>query len=328
MYHRNCLLVLLICLTCCTANSQATQSFRPAAIKAPVGCKDAGPIAASCGEDISLSDAQISRRATSPRAKSMVLTDQCGESSVIGFYYFWAPENELPDGEDNFRQLTKRLREGVIRNRIAIVQAAKSPAGEQHIARCDVVTVGAVSGPPRNCTTVAIVTRDKTWLRAAVPRDICLAAGEFRPSGAIDITFEIKTTIRAPEIASSIVRALENQFGLSASQQSNKTRDGSIAQAYIQSASALRDSKILTGGWREALDFDLGVEQHEQRVGVHGTAHVMVSRQAVSQLTEYTGLSDSQRGIYLNALNDGIEQALLQVNTSCRRIDARNITCQ
>lgn len=327
MHHRKYLPALLTCLACAGAKGQATQSLPLAAIKVPVACTGPGPTAASCGEDISLSDARKSHRAASPSARSMVLMDQCSEARVIGFYYYWAPKDELSDGERSFHQLTERLRQGLIRDRLAIVQAVKSPAGEEHIARCEVVTVDKVSGPPRNCTTVAIVTSDETWLRAAVPSNICLTAGEFRLSGAIDITFEVKTTLKASQIAGSIMRTLQDQFGLTASQHINKAQDGSVTDAFIQSASALRDSKILAGGWREALDFDLGVEQQPRNIEVRGTAHVMVSRQAVSQLTEYNGLSDAQRSVYLNALNNGIEHALLQVNTSCRRIDASNITC-
>jgi hypothetical protein len=256
----------------------------------------------------------------------MVVSDTCGYKKADA--YIWVPVETLSDGKSNIALLTERLQSGAPIDQEVTVEATESTSDEKHIARCSVRSVKGLSGPPRECATVAIATPSRTWFRAADPKQSCVRGAEFRLSGAIRINFEVNTTLKPPDFSSGILRALEHGFSLSATKEDEKDPDGTIAAVSLESVSPLRTSQILTGGWREALDFDVNVSQEAQIVEVRGTAHVMVSRQAVSQLTEYSGLSDAQRSIYATALNDGIERAILDADKSCHTVDSTHIACR
>ena len=96
---------------------------------------------------------------------------------------------------------------------------------------------------------------------------------------------------------------------------------------FLRSTAPLRDSKILPGGWREAFDFDVHFKKATGKVLIKGSAHPLVSRQALGSLASYTGLNDAQRNVYTSFLDSSVSEA---IKTACKRfakIDSKSLSC-
>jgi hypothetical protein len=257
----------------------------------------------------------------------MVTNSVCGDDHVLGYYYFWMDVDQLKNGPQLLRNIKERLGSGKPMNGTALVLATESKPGEQHIAKCHVSTVKGMSGPPSDCTTVAIATESHTWVRTAYPSSGCLLAATYRLSGAIDIRFNVRTPHGAATFAKPILKTLETTFGLSAVTDASTAQSKGFDGLMIRSAAPIRDSRILSGGWREALDLDVEVIAEAEEIKVSATAHILVSRQAVGQLTDYSGLTDAQRSTYATVFDDALRSAIISACKSPQKLDSENIVC-
>ena len=333
--------LIAIVLGACTSPCAGFDTT--AAVQAPVRCQQAP----SCGSDITLADAEhsyaqnkeaLSRQKDPKRARLARLDDYtpaamvdkhiCGQGDVLGFYYFWAPAQELPDGDAAVKRLASGLQRTEPQNGYLHVQAAESGVNERHFALCRVTTISGISGPPRECTTVAIALPDRIMLRASNHNQPwCYTAASFRASGAIQIEYEIDTRLSVSQISTSIASTLQGQFNLAVDKEEVKDSQGRISSAYMRSTAGLRDSAILPSGWRESLDVDVSVSAQESILAVRGTVHALVSRQAVGSLTNYSGLDDAQRSLYSLAFDSGIGKAIQSVCKTFRKLDAKRVIC-
>jgi hypothetical protein len=149
-----------------------------------------------------------------------------------------------------------------------------------------------------------------------------------RLGGTIDIDFDVETKIEAKTLSDSLVRMLRDELGMIAEQDSQKATEETFAVVEVRATAPLRDSKILKGGWRESLDFDLSVIKNNNKIAVHGIARPMVARQATGNLIEYRGPDDSQRATYAVALNKYIHDAIIRACAQSSEVDDKTITCQ
>ena len=329
-------------------------------ITAPVGCKVLQ--AASCGSDITSEQARKSYarivearkecQSIEPHKRGILdhgpgcspletLTDfnLCGEAGTLAFdYYYWAPLEAYTNGKQVLEEVIARAAKGqvfahaakgqVLENNYQIVRAAESTRHDRHYALCQISKIGATVGPPRNCVTVAVLTRDKVWLRGGYRQQLsCFAASSIRPSGAIDIYFDISTTKEPDVFAAGLKQMLMSDLKLAVEQRDSATDYGDKS-IYLTSAAGIRDSSILSGGWRETLDFDLLISRNSMKISVRGTAHVMTNRLASGNLTEYSGLSDVQRNQYASALDLKVRDALRKACPSYRQMDSSTIECK
>lgn len=142
------------------------------------------------------------------------------------------------------------------------------------------------------------------------------------PTGLIDITFKVRTTVDPDMLIQSVLDVLQSEFNLSA------VRRGSFPG--IEAVSALRDSSILQPGWREAIDLSVIVEQDEEAENhyrVDGNVRAMVCRQALGSIVDYHGLSSAQQAAYAAAYDRGFEKAIFSAGRNCRKRDAQTILC-
>jgi hypothetical protein len=245
--------------------------------------------------------------------------------------YGWAMVHELSDGSEALTRLLKNAESGKpLNNHFQIVEASESRPGEQHLALCEVRVINGDPGPPHNCATVAIITPTKTLLRMGVapwPLPMCVAAATFRTSGAIDINFQIRTDLDASAFSDSLARMLKDDLGF-ATEQVDRTEAGRIVGVSFRSTAALRDSPILQGGWREALDFDLSVSPEHGNIAVHGYTDPKVCRQASGQLIDYHGPDDKQKATYATVLNESVKRAITRVCRQVTKVDDRTIECR
>jgi hypothetical protein len=344
--------------------ANAAEAGVPVAVSVPVKCT--GQI--SCGDDITLAQAKgsyLQDRSFETYSKCSILhmklsgrmafarrglpanaakTGQCSEPkplldgeyfcrpAAIGEGYFWAPLEKFREGQAAFSKLASAAQSGRLFNtHYQVVQAAGSTAGEQHLALCSVRAVKGVIGLPYECITVAIVTPTGTWLRGgAVPSGemICTTAAYIRLTGAIDIRFEVDSKLGIQKFSDGIVKMLTGKLGLAAEADPERDERGQLISIAITSSAGLRNSKILPPGWREAIDFDVNVEnESKNQIEIRGTAHALVSRTAVSDLDEYQGLSDAQRTTYANALNGDIKGAISAQCSNFVQKDDKSVVC-
>lgn len=329
------------------------------AIRAPVVCLGAR----SCGDDISLKHAKASYakegrgimldarhipvdqgewRPKSDKYKYLDLvgplkpvpmTDRhiCYDSTALGDYYFWAPVDEFVDGKTALDKLLYMARTGETSNGYVVVESDGSTLDEQHLALCTVSSVAGVSGPPQDCVTVAILIPQQTWVRGGADNvGSCEVAADFRPSGGIDITYNVRIGVDLRKIGASLLNTIQKTFGLSAEQETFSFSEGTPPYAIsIKATGALRDSNILGGGWREAVDFDVFIRSTgEKQLYVRGTVHALVCRQALGNIINYSGLSSAQQGVYADAFDLGVGEAIKASGTRCKKEDARTIICE
>ncbi|MET3133446.1 hypothetical protein AAKU55_003736 [Oxalobacteraceae bacterium GrIS 1.11] len=326
--------IALIGLMLSSAPGRAVDSARP--ISAPVACDDAP----SCGSDIGPAQAQASyaghgRRslpATGRSASAMTERNLCDAVPLPGTAgdYFWAPAHELIGGEAALRQLLLRAASGAATGGHVIVETDTSTALERHLALCSVATVAGVTGPPRNCATVALIMPQQVWLRGGNPRQaVCVRSASFRNSGAIDLHYTVLSGADPRKVGTALLRAIEQGFGLSAEQEISNNNKGELDAIYIRATGALGDSRILGGGWREAIDFDgFILPKGERQLSVRGTVHALVCRQALGNIINYNGPSDAQRAAYASAFDAGIATAIRASGANCKKQDATTIECE
>jgi hypothetical protein len=307
------------------------------AIRAPVRCSN-GP---SCGQDITLDEAKTSAAGASAQKIECLKTKRDGECDLVsrtedhicnrvqadGGNYYWGRVEDFKDGDAALGNLLSRAKDGAPFEGSQIVEAETSLPDEQHLALCGVKTISGVFGPPSACVTVAIISSQERWLRGGQFPGRCHHSASFRPSGAINILFDI-TTSKTPDLFSnSLKNMLESDLGLTTEFEIGKDAAGRIEWISFESAAGLRDSKILPNGWRESLTFDLHLTTSNALVQIRATANAMVSRQAVGSLTGYQGLDDVQRNAYADALNDRVKGAIKAACDKFESIDARKISC-
>lgn len=339
------ILVAAFCISGCATVESISQEWNvPVAIRAPVDCYDTS----SCGEDISLEkakesytehgEAKIFKRrdtvstiaATLPFEPTPILESHiCDRASTTAFYYFWAPIQQFKNGDNALQSLLLRARLGNVRNGYVVVEASKSTPEQKHIALCKAVVIGGISGPPRECVTVAILTSQETWVRGGDANQLtCAAQAFFRNSGVIDIEYTVTGRANPVHIAELIQRALEADFGLAVDRDISTDEKGKFLSAYIRATSSLRNSTILETGWREALDFDVYIYSlAENKFSVRGNVRALVCRQALGNIVDYQGPSAAQQGAYATAFDSGVEAAIRKSSKICKKIDAKTLIC-
>lgn len=343
-----CASIFLIAVLVYVTSADASDS----AIRAPVSC---GGLP-SCNEDITVADAARSYAKHSdsaclqgstpwerPECTSTVTatdTDICDQPKVMGYYYFWAPVDRFRNGYAALARLLDRARTGRPFSGgraymsfgfggYQVVEVTTSTALEKRLALCSVSVVQGQSGPPHDCTTVAIVTPTQTWLRGGFQTRSCMVSASYRPSGAINIAFDVQPALDMLEVSNALLKMLKDQLGLSAEQTVDRY-NGDVQSVAIRSSAGVRSSRVLPPGWRDSLDFDLRVAPNYGKYGgisIFGTAHVMVCRQNLPNLTDYQGLNDAQRTTYASALNADVVTALKSVCPRLQRRDDKTIIC-
>jgi hypothetical protein len=315
-----------------------------AAVRAPVRCSN-GP---SCGEDISLAQAQAS--AASAIAFCQQINDsrqikrKCAIKSAIEHNisfgnkhiscknlvlpeYSWARPDSIADGSKALADLRASAQSGDA----SVVGVDGTPPGEQHFASCAVSDIGGVSGPPRDCKTVAIMTKKITLLRVTVyAGEHCYtqSSATYRVnSGKIDIKYQIQTTLPLDRFAEALRRMLQDDLGMATDSDVRKAENGDVESVVLQATAALRDSTILKGGWRESLDFDLDIGIDGGSVDVKGTSAPMICRQASGNLVDYQIPDDAQRGLYARTLDNLVGKALSGACANGKKVDSSTVVC-
>jgi hypothetical protein len=288
-------------------------------------------IAGSCGEDTALAEAHQS--AERFQGEHLTLTAAverdtfCGDDQGV----VWAPLDQVQDGERSFKSLLGDAKTGIVfgnERKYQVVEALPEIAGEQHLALCE---VSGQLGPPRNCKTVAILTKDEVLIRAMRPLDMCFFAGHLRVSGSIEIHYVVTGAPALSEIAFGLANELTSKQKLKPEVRLFKDNAGTVRSVRLRSSTPLRDSSVLSAGWRESYDFDVDLNYDragiDNIVDIEGDLRPLVSRQAVGNLTEYQGLDDAQRGIYLNYFDSLVGEAIKKICDHPKYLDATNIIC-
>jgi hypothetical protein len=337
------------------------------AISAPVNCKSAinalskriflfdntANLPTSCGDDPSLSKARVKAHR------------DCDEP------WIWAPAAAFAGGEERLNYLLKLGKFGRPLNGKVVVDAKPRVPGEQHLALCDVSNAGGPptdcdtvailtesetwlrgdenwpplredeGWPPLTPSTVPAASPTAPAPSATAyppppppppsPHVGCERGGNPRVSGGITINWTTQATRDVELFSTSLASILSSRQDLQAEIKPLES-DGKRATVIIIEASApLRTSKTLTGGWREAFDFDVYVRDasdgQKLAVEISATFKGMVSRQAVGNQTEYHGLSDAQRNRYLTTFDSLVEQSILNACPNGKKIDGSHISC-
>lgn len=190
-------------------------------------------------------------------------------------------------------------------------------------------SVAGVAGPPRACATVALLTPGQAWLRSDDAQHLsCPRSASFRNSGAIDLHYKVSSGADPGRLGQALLQAIQSRFGLAAEQEIARGAQGQLYSIYIRAAGTLGNSRILGGGWREALDFDGVIQPHgERELSVRGTVHALVCRQALGEIVQYSGPDNAQQAAYAAAFDAGIAAAIAAAGTGCKRTDANTIDC-
>lgn len=256
--------------------------------------------------------------------------DICEDPNEIGLKhgrYYWAPANKFIDGESVLKSLLDRATTGEIVNKTIILDSSEDLAHERRLARCNMRTIAGVAGLPSDCVTVAIIAPAGAWLRGGFDSGFCECAAYIRPSGAIDIRFDIQTKADPQVFADQISKMMAADLGLVIEQTTQKSEGGQVESISIESQAGLRNSKILPAGWREALDFDVEVFKAQDGVNLRGVAHALVCREALGNLSNYQGLDDVQRNAYATALDARVSQAIRAACPTFVAHDAKTVSC-
>jgi hypothetical protein len=251
---------------------------------------------------------------------------QCGEDDPKAYY--WLPPDRIAGGKEALNRLLKHSESGNIFGRRQIVGIDQPIAEEQHLALCAVRVVRGRSGPPQDCTTVAMLAKGRqTLIRVGTLPLRCNAAATFRVTPTIDIKFNINTRKSANEFTEALKNMLEMHLGFTADIDLEKDERAKIYAVGFTATVALRDSPILQRGWRESLDLDIAVRPQDGGIAVRGTLRPMVCRQAMGNHTKYHGPDDAQKAAYAAAIDNHVAEA---IKASCRRFvkhDATRISC-
>ena len=140
---------------------------------------------------------------------------QCGEDDPKAYY--WLPPDRIDGGKEALDRLVKHSESGNIFGRRQVVSVDQPIPEEQHLALCAVRVVRGRPGPPRDCTTVAMLAKGKQALiRVGILPIRCNAAATFRATPTIDIKFNINTQKTANEFTQAFKNMLETKLGFTA----------------------------------------------------------------------------------------------------------------
>lgn len=311
--------------------SMAAAKEVDVAVGAPVHC---GTTAISCGEDITLDRAEkIAQIALKlePEVESYAPCDQTGSDGE----YVWAKPDDISGGTKALAQLLADAKSGKVFDQHQIVEALPRKPGEQHLALC---RVSEQQGPPRECITVALITHNETLLRALRPEfpkqypyGGCPEAAIYRVTASINIEYNIISNLSPAVFVSALRDELINRQHLMPEIRVSNDSDGVIFGAFLTSATPLRDSTVLSAGWRESYDFDVDILRDNDirdKLSVTGTLRPMVSRQAVGTLTAFQGPDDAQRSRYATFFDTLVGDAIKSACKHPIQNDAKTITCK
>lgn len=306
----------------------------------------AGPSAVSCGEDTLLSSAQaisdniISRHPMCKISSKKAPCIKDFKASLFAYpieggcfpYHTWLPVELVSGAKSELKKFLSVAKKGSsYEGKFQIVGALEYVGEEQHLAVCTVTDIDGRHGPPKDCHTAVIVTPQQTYIRVLeVTRDAwCQTAAEIRASGAINIKFEISKLADASVLSEPFLDMLKTKLALSTEYDVRKsTETGKIEEINFTSTTGLRDSKLIAGGWREALDFDVDVRTKDDgSVSIIGHTQPIISRYASGNLTEYHAPNDAQRSTYAKAFNDSVIEAINKACPSAVQLDDRRIQC-
>jgi|SRR5208337_677888 len=150
------------------------------------------------------------------------------------------PGCNISHGDQAFESLLAHARAGDVfglpNARRQIVEALPPVPGEQHLALCQVSDKKL--GPPRNCVTVAILTKSAVWLRGHKDTHQfdfgCLPNGAFsRITGTIWIRYRVQTNTGPLVFASAVHDLLLARQSLSSDLDFYKNADGSIYSVWL-----------------------------------------------------------------------------------------------
>lgn len=313
---------------------------RPDANRQPDGLSLAPPRegAPSCGGGITLDEVRQSAKGLpepwTPHTGFSLSNNTCGIADPESYHYRWqefidkARAREiLSKTIDMSEQAYSKTADAGDQKRI-YVRASGTPANEHHIAACRSYMVRGLIGPPYSCSTVAIFTDGKAYLRRqSADTEACSVSYSSRPSGAIDIRFYLKTQKAPIVIGKSLKNLLRGHLALSVRQREAPSHERSNRSVQLIGTSGIRNSVVLASGWREVIDVRVNVEPRQGDVQVRATVHVMVSRQAVANLNQYIGLSDAQRSEYAKTMDSLISQALRDACAQAHKVDDYIIKC-
>lgn len=262
------------------------------------------------------------------RIHPAVFEDICQSRLSQAREYIWVPSSYAIDGDLVVENLSKRLAAGSILSDEIFVLTPGSVEEEQHVARCNVRTISGITGPPSDCIVVAVKTRENFYFRSGVYTGHCLFSATNRINGAIDIKFEIETIKPLVEFYDNVKRKLSEDLELKI--ESNETLDelGHVVSVSIRSTAPLRESKIISGGWRESFNFDVYIGREEKNIVFRGSTQPMICRYSVGEARYYHGLDDDQRAVYMTRLDKLLENAIRSACTVFDKKDDERAICK
>ncbi|MCX7219362.1 MAG: hypothetical protein NTY70_10645, partial [Burkholderiales bacterium] len=244
--------------------------------------------------------------------------------------YLWAPSKDFKNGGDALVALQSHAQSGIPFNGYMVVETDTSLEAEQHLALCTVTQVLSAYGPPQQCATVALVTKNQVWLRGRNEQEAeCSRRQRKLPQSALGaILLEITVTEgmtlsdAADVIKGVLLSDLEFETGSEI-----KKRKGIVERINIRAGAQYAVSKILQDGWREIIDVTLTVEDGDDGVSIAGEARPMVSRQALRDKKDYKGTDGFQDEQYKKTFLSKFIEALKNKCAKFQRIDSNTIKC-
>jgi hypothetical protein len=320
-----------LCFFCIWGRSQfggaVTAQVLDARIEAPICLQPNG-----CEANI-LATAQESAKRTSKSKENKEHAGIENDGRCPNDEPSWARMDDLSDGPSALERLKDALASGkpfsLHRSTgKVLVQASESGRDRQYVAVCTVQIVKGVSGPPFDCETVAIITPSLILLRKMQHRMLCDTMATSRETGAIDITYSVKTEIPITRFIPPLTHLLENDLGLTTEMDVDKDQAGEIKRITYRSAAAFRVSNILPGTWRESISLDLHLWANAHGFDVNAITVPMVNRLNTGSLTSYSVPDDLQRKTYATAFDKQIGGAITRACTSVDRTDNKTLTCK
>lgn len=311
-------IIVLVALQIGSGSSLAND----AAIRAPVGCNRA-IVAASCGYDFSSEEARRNdtKGLDLPPA---IFANFCQSPQPVGFYYGWARVADAKGGLDQLAILLQRAASAAVVKGYQIVEALPIKHEEKRFALCE---VSAEYGPPRDCVTVAIIAKQETWLRVGKEPSSCFLRAFARNSGSIGIQYTVQTKTNPTQFANAVRDMLKARQDIMAQLAVFGNPPSSVR---LMSTAPLRDSKTLQRGWRETYDFEVYFGRRgsaDTELSIEGTLVPLVNRLATGSLTEYQGLTDAQRSLYMTTFDRLVLDAVKMTCSNYRQLDAERIDC-